>query len=70
MGRCEVRPVTCVLCGGMVDDAETVEMPNGPMCADPCYKWIEKMIEEAEEDPETTIEFYEFDSEDDDDDDE
>lgn len=68
-----MRPVTCVLCGGMVDDAEVVEMPNGPMCADPCYAWVERMIDEAQEDPDTTIEFYEVvddDDEDDDDDDE
>lgn len=41
------KPVTCALCGGEVDDADAVEMPNGMMCLDPCYTWLEAMIDEA-----------------------
>lgn len=41
--------VTCAMCGGPVDDADTVEMPNGPVCVDPCYTWLEQMMDQAEE---------------------
>lgn len=53
------RPVTCCLCLTQVDDADTVEMPNGRMCLDPCYLWVERMIEEEEgdEDDEDEDEF-------------
>lgn len=50
------------MCGGEVDDADAVEMPNGLMCLDPCYKWLETMIEEAEDEDE-----YEYEMEDEDD---
>lgn len=46
------KPVTCTLCGGEVDDADAVEMPNGMMCLDPCYKWLEDMMEDAEDEAE------------------
>lgn len=65
------KPITCALCGGEVDDADAVMMPNGPMCLDPCYLWIEKMMDEAEpvedDDGEVTIYFF---GEDDDDEEE
>lgn len=49
--------VTCALCGGPVDDADTVPMPNGPMCLDPCYFWLERMLDDepVEEDEEFEI---------------
>lgn len=43
------KQVTCSLCGRPVDDQDTVEMPNGPMCTDPCYTWLEDMIDEETE---------------------
>lgn len=46
------KTITCAMCGSPVDDADTVHMPNGQMCIDPCYLWLEKMIEEAESDTE------------------
>lgn len=57
------RSVSCALCGREVDDSETVEMPNGMVCLDPCYLWLERMIEESE-DAEETIEFDDDDDED------
>lgn len=42
------RTVTCVMHGGPVDDGDTLEMPNGPVCVD-CYAWLERMIEEGNE---------------------
>lgn len=39
--------VSCVTCGGPVDEADTVEMPNG-RCCDNCYAWLEQMMEEME----------------------
>ena len=42
------KPVTCALCGTMVDDADTVDMPAGAMCLDPCYLWLEAMMDDAE----------------------
>lgn len=47
------RTISCVMCGRQVDDADTVEMPNGPTCLDPCYLWLERMMDEAEEYEET-----------------
>lgn len=41
--------VTCAMCGTMVDLADTVEMPNGNICDDPCYKWLESMMDEMME---------------------
>ena len=43
------RTISCVMCGRQVDDADTVPMPNGPTCLDPCYLWLERMMDEAEE---------------------
>ncbi len=43
------REITCALCGRPVDDQDTVEMPNGPICMHPCYEWLERMIEESGE---------------------
>lgn len=63
------RPVTCTLCGRQVDDSETVEMPNGLICDDPCYKWLETMMDEINEDPEVTIDFFPDDDDDEDDED-
>jgi hypothetical protein len=42
------RTVTCILCGVPVDDGDTVEMPNGPMC-DNCYAWLERMVDDDED---------------------
>lgn len=61
------KTVTCSLCGGPVDDADTVEMPNGPMCMQ-CYEWIEGLMDEADEDEEqdefeVTIYFEEWEEE-------
>lgn len=42
------KTITCVMCGAPVDDADTVHMPNGQMCVDPCYVWLEKMIDEVD----------------------
>lgn len=44
-----MTPISCALCGRMVDDSETVDMPVGPVCDDPCYKWLEDMMEQATE---------------------
>lgn len=41
--------VTCVLCHGPVEEVDTVDMPNGPVCDDPCYKWLEQMMDEIME---------------------
>ena len=57
------RTISCVMCGRQVDDADTVEMPNGPTCMNPCYEWLERMMDEAEEFEEVIL----FDVEDDDD---
>lgn len=43
------RPITCTLCGNMVDDSDTVMMPNGAMCFDPCYIWLERIMDEEDE---------------------
>lgn len=40
-----MKIVTCVTCGAPVDQADTVEMPNG-LCCDSCYKWLEEMMDE------------------------
>jgi len=56
------KTLSCALCGRQVDDADTVEMPNGKICADPCYEWLERMIDESEEMEESIF----FDDEDDD----
>lgn len=42
------RETTCALCGRPVDDSQTIEMPNGIICTDPCYKWLESMMEQGE----------------------
>lgn len=60
-----MRSVTCVLCGGEVDDADTVEMPNGLYCV-PCYKWLESLIEEGVENDEIEIEYVEVEEDDED----
>lgn len=52
-------PITCALCGREVDDSDVTEMPNGMVCDDPCYKWLETMMDEAQEVDELDIEFYE-----------
>ena len=44
------RQVTCAMCGGPVEDSDTVDMPNGPMCLDPCYLWLEAMMDDEEMD--------------------
>lgn len=54
------KPVTCALCGGEVDDADAVVMPGGFMCMDPCYKWLEEMMEDEEDGDEA----YEFEDDD------
>lgn len=43
------RETTCALCGRPVDDSQTIEMPNGIICIDPCYKWLESMMEQADD---------------------
>lgn len=43
------KTVTCAMCGNQVDDSDTVEMPNGDICDDPCYTWLEQMMEEMME---------------------
>ena len=58
VSRLVSKPITCAMCGGEVDNADAIEMPNGMMCLDPCYKWLESMMEEAEDD-ETEIEWEE-----------
>lgn len=60
------KPVTCNTCGRMVDDSDTVEMPNGYVCDDPCYRWLERLMEEAEE-VEEVIDFDDYLSTEDDD---
>lgn len=40
--------ITCVQCGRPVDIHDTVELPNGLTCLDPCYAWLEKMAEEVD----------------------
>lgn len=44
-----MNTITCVMCGNQVDDADTVEMPNGLICDDPCYVFLERMMEEMME---------------------
>ena len=61
------KPITCALCGTMVDDADTVDMPSGAMCLDPCYLWLEAMMDEAEvdtEDEEEVVFVFEFEGDD------
>ena len=50
------RSVTCAMCGREVDNSETVEMPNGLICADPCYAWLEQMMEQIVDDEEIEFE--------------
>jgi hypothetical protein len=51
----------------MVDDSDTVEMPNGPMCLDPCYLWLETMMEDEDYDDDDEYEIViEFEVDDDD----
>ena len=57
------RPITCAMCGNMVDDADTVDMPNGAMCFDPCYVWLESMMEDDEDDDEEVVFVFEFEGE-------
>lgn len=52
------KSVSCALCGREVDDGDTVIMPNGNVCDDPCYTWLERMIEEAAEEEELDIDDY------------
>lgn len=63
------KTITCVMCGSPVDDADTVHMPNGQMCIDPCYLWLERMIEEAETDPDEDEDNLFWDDDDDNEDD-
>lgn len=51
-------PITCALCGREVDDDDTVVMPNGNICDDPCYKWLEQMMDEAREEDDLDIDDY------------
>ncbi len=55
------REVTCALCGRPVDDSECVELPNGLTCLDPCYRWLDRMMDEVqeEEDDEEIIFIFE-----------
>lgn len=50
------KPVTCTLCGGQVDDADAVPMPNGPMCLDPCYFWLEALMEQTDDEDDDEFE--------------
>lgn len=63
------KPVTCCLCGNQVDDFDTVEMPNGLMCLDPCYVWLEAMMgeEEEEEDDDEVVFVFTWEDQDEDD---
>ena len=60
--------VTCAMCGIPVDEFDTVEMPNGPMCLDPCYLWLEAMMDDIEpdddDDEDVQIIWFEFDDDD------
>lgn len=56
--------VTCAMCGIPVDEFDTVEMPNGLLCLDPCYLWLEAMMDEIEPDDgdeDVQIIWFEFD---------
>ena len=48
------KTVTCVLCGNATDNSDTVILPNGLACL-ACYEWLERMIEETEDDDEYII---------------
>lgn len=41
-------------------------MPNGPMCLDPCYLWLERMMDEDFEEDDEEFEVVVFELEDDD----
>lgn len=58
--------VTCAMCGIPVDEFDTVEMPNGMLCLDPCYLWLEAMMDEIEPDDDEDVQiiWFEFDDED------
>lgn len=59
--------VTCAMCGIPVDEFDTVEMPNGQLCLDPCYLWLEAMMDEIEpddDDEDVQIIWFEFDDDD------
>lgn len=59
--------MTCAMCGIPVDEFDAVEMPNGPMCLDPCYLWLEAMMDEIEpddDDEDVQIIWFEFDDDD------
>lgn len=61
------KPITCAMCGTMVDDADTVPMPNGAMCFDPCYLWLESMMDDDDYDDdgdEGVIFVFEFEGDD------
>lgn len=62
------RDITCVTCGRPVDNSETIQMPHGLVCLDPCYSWLEQMMDEINEDEDEEIIFI-YGLEDDDDDD-
>lgn len=64
------RQVTCAMCGRPVDNSETVEMPNGSICDDPCYKWLEQMMDEINDDPDIQVDFIEVEDDEDEDDEE
>lgn len=36
--------LTCVIHHGEVDEADTVELPNGPVCIR-CYSWMEDIMD-------------------------
>lgn len=42
--------VTCSICGRPVDDADCVELPVGLVCNEPCYVWLESMMDQADDD--------------------
>jgi hypothetical protein len=51
----------------MVDDADTVDMPAGAMCLDPCYLWLEAMMDDAEmdtDDEDEVVFVFEFEGDD------
>ena len=60
--------VTCVIHLGEVDQSDTIELPNGPVCTR-CYEWMENLIDEEPDDDDGEEFFVIFIEEDDDDDD-
>lgn len=58
--------VTCVIHHGEVDQSDTIELPNGPVCTR-CYEWIENLIDDDLDDDDEEYEFVVFIEEGDDD---